>query len=168
MAKSDLHPGIIRSARRLRFVTQAAAALVAVGSILVAIQASGAGYDRIPGVTIDAGGLSGVGAAVVILIPAGLLVAALLQLVAMLRVVERGSPFGAAGRLRGFALRLFQALLAALLLPPVLHLVLGTGLARLGISSGEALMLLVTGLLFFVARLLVEAQRVADEHRQFV
>ena len=168
MAKTDLSPSIARAARRLRFVTQGAAALVLVGSVLAASQAAGAGFHRTASVNIDAGGLTGVPAAMVLLVPAGLLAAALLQLVAMLRVVEKGAPFGAAGQLRGFALRLFMAVLAGVLLPPALHIGLGTGPAILTISSGDALMLLVTALLFFVARLLLEAQRVADEHRQFV
>jgi len=52
---------------------------------------------------------------------------------------------------------------------PVLFIAgLVVALASLSLDSGEALMLLVTGLLFFVARLLAEAQRLADEHSQIV
>ena len=38
----------------------------------------------------------------------------------------------------------------------------------MALGGGAALMLLVTGLLFFVARLLDEAQRLADDHSQIV
>ena len=58
------------------------------------------------------------------------------------------------------------------LAPPLIGLVAGDAGGghhlHLSLDSGEALMLLVTGLLFFVARLLAEAERLADEHSQIV
>jgi hypothetical protein len=107
-------------------------------------------------------------AAAALLIPACLLAAALLHLTAMLKTIEQGTPFAGAARLRNFALYLFLAVLAGVLLPPVLRLASGTPSAALTLSSGEVLMLLVTAILFLVARLLTEAQRVADEHGQIV
>ena len=116
---------------------------------------------------LDSGGLHGVPAAIALLVGAALLAAALLQLAAMLRTVERGEPFAAARRLRSFALYLFLAVLSAILLPPLLMLATA-GVLVLSLDSGEVLMLFVSGLLFFVARLLEEAQRVAEDHRQII
>lgn len=158
---------IARAARRLRWATLAVIGLLGlataagIGSLL-------AGPARgIVTILVHSGGLSGVPAAIALLIGAALLAAALLQLAAMLRTVERGEPFAAAGRLRRFALFLFLAVLSAILLPPLLMLATA-GVLILSLDSGQVLMLFVSGLLFFVARLLEEAQRVAEDHRQIV
>ena len=52
--------------------------------------------------------------------------------------------------------------------PPLLQFASGAPRIEVTLDGGEALMLLLTGLLFFVARLLAEAQRLADEHSQIV
>ena len=52
--------------------------------------------------------------------------------------------------------------------PPLLQLASGARQLELSLGGGEALMLLLTGLLFFVARLLDEARRLAEEHSQIV
>lgn len=164
MKRSD---GLARSARRLRFVTLGAVVLLMAGAlagiwtILVGPLSGGVT------VMVETGGLAGIPAAAVLLVSAGLVAGALLELAAMLRTVERGEPFAAAGRLRRFALYLFLAVLSSLLFPP-LALLASTGQFVLTLQSGEALMLFVTGLLFFVARLLEEAQRVADDNRQII
>jgi hypothetical protein len=98
---------------------------------------------------------------------------ALLQIAAMLRAVERGAPFRSGARLRAFAFYLFLALLAATLLPTLIQwgealLLPGPRRVTLSISGEALLMLFVTGLLFFVARLIEEAQRLADDHEQIV
>lgn len=157
----------VRAARRLRWVTLAAVGLLGLATaagiwILIAGPIGGTVT-----VLLDAGGLHGVPAAISLLVGAALLAAALLQLAAMLRTVERGQPFAAAGRLRRFALYLFLAVLSTILLPPLL-LLATFGTLSLSLESGEMLMLFVTGLLFFVARLLEEAQRVADDHAQII
>lgn len=157
----------MRAARRLGRVTLAgigllAAATIAAIWILIVGPVSGT-----VSVVLDTGGLTGTLAALTLLVGAALLAAALLQLAAMLRTVEQGAPFAAAGRLRRFALYLFLAQLSAILLPPLL-LLATTGALVLSLDSGELLMLFVTGLLFFVARLLDAAQRVAEDHEQIV
>jgi hypothetical protein len=98
----------------------------------------------------------------------GLLIGlAMLRAAALLRAVEGGQVFPARP-LRGFALWLFLTVLFAVLGPPLLQLASGTRHLVLSLGGGEALMLLLTGLLFFVARLLDEAQRLADDHSQIV
>lgn len=170
---SDLSPSIRRAARRLRLFTLAGIVLIE-AAFLVAAWAVVAGRGRDFGhLQVRVDGLPHWPAAAMLLL-IGLLVAlALLRLVRMLRKVESGAPFGAARDLRGFAFYLFASILASMLAPPLIHAGLaltGAGGQRvqLAIDNGEALMLLVTGLLFFVARLLDEAQRLADDHSQIV
>ena len=167
MATTEAQRRIVRSAHRLRLVTIAAIAILVLAVVFAAAALTGV-IPASTSVSVDTSGLTGSPAALVLLVPAALVAAALLEVAAMLRVVERGAPFGAARRLRRFALYLFLAVLAGVLLPPLVHLAVGGDRATFALTSGEALMLFVTGLLFFVARLLEEAQRVADEHGQIV
>src|SRR5205085_5969559 len=106
--------------------------------------------ENLPWLGIEAGGLPPVPAAIVLLLFGLLIGLALWRLVAMLRQIEGGAPFAAAA-LRGFARYLFLAVLASWLAPPLLHLALGEADGRhrlqLSLDSGEALMLLITGLL---------------------
>jgi hypothetical protein len=168
---NEPRPHIRRAARRLRLVTLFATALVELVIAFAAwVLVAGRPRDW-PWLGIETGGLPPAPAALVLILFGLLLGMALLRLVAMLRAIEGGAPFAAAG-LRGFARYLFLALLSSVLAPPLLGLAFadGNGGHRLHLSldSGEALMLLVTGLLFFVARLLAEAERLADEHSQIV
>jgi len=91
----------------------------------------------------------------------------------MLRKVEGGAPFEVARDLRGFAFYLFLATLATILAWPLSQIALAimNGDAHqlhLEIGSGQVFSLLITALLFLVARLLDEAQRLADDHSQIV
>ncbi len=169
----ELPPSIRRAARRLRF---AAVALILVieALILYAAWAVSFGHrDQLTAVQVDDGGLAPWTAAL-LLVLIGLFVGlALLRLVRMLARVEAGAPFAAAADLRGFALFLFLAVLTSVLLPPVVHAVMtllagGSHGIRFSLDLGDGLMLLVTGLLFFVARLLDAAQALADDHSQIV
>jgi putative transcriptional regulator len=119
---------------------------------------------------VDSRGLAGWPAASVLLVVGSLLVIALSYLVAMLRRVEAGAPFAAARQLRGFARFLFLSVLASVLLPPLILLALGTttpGEQRItfALAGSDLLTLFVTGLLYFVSRLLDDAQRVADDFK---
>ena len=170
---TELPPKTRRTARLLRLVTLFAIALVVVVTAFAA-WASVAGapsFDPVD-VRIDASGLTGWPAAIVLLASSGLLVIALSYIVAMLRRAETGAPFAAARQLRGFARFLFLAVLVSVLLPPFIQLAFGpTGAdqrVRFALAGDDLLMLFVTGLLFFVARLLDEAQRVADDFSQIV
>lgn len=165
---------LARSARLLKHVTVAAVALVVPATLFAAwAAATGFGLDGAVSLQIDNEGLAPLAAALNVVVIGVLLIIALLQLVAMLRSVEQGAPFRSAPRLRAFAFYLFLSVLAAILMPPLLQLAEGLVTARprrvaMSLSGDDVMMLFVTGLLFFVARLLEEAQRVADEHGQIV
>lgn len=158
---------IARAARRLRWITLGAVGLLALAALAGIWMLLVGPITGMVTVAVDAGGLSGLPAAVILLLCTGLFATALLQLAAMLRIVEQGGTFAAAGRFRAFAFYLFLAVLSGILLPPLVHLAI-SGAFVFSLDSGEALMLFVTGLLFFVARLLEEAQRVADDNAQII
>ncbi len=169
---SEISPRTCRSARRLRYAARAGIAVLALAILLCAwVLATGQLQIASRAIRVEGGGLSPRAAAAVLGAMAILLILALLRLDRMLRTVEGGLPFGTSGDLRGFALFLFLAVLASILLPPLIHLALGAAggrAATLSLSGDQALALLVTGLLFLVARLLDEAQRLADDHSQIV
>lgn len=168
---TEISSSIRRSARRLRLVTLFATALVELGIAFAGFVLIAGRPQDLPWLGIEVGGLPRGPAAIVLLLFGLLLGLALLRLVAMLRQIEGGAPFAAAG-LRGFARYLFLAVFTSWLAPPLIFLAVGDADGRrhlhLSLDSSEALMLLVTGLLFFVARLLAEAERLADEHSQIV
>jgi hypothetical protein len=171
---TELSPSTARSARLLRYATQAGIALLGL-AILLALWVLLTGRMEILGaaVRVEGEGLPPRAAAGAVALLAVMLILALRRLVRMLRIVEAGRPFGTAGELHGFAGWLFLTVLAAVLLPPLIHLALGAErggahMATFSMSGDQALMLLVTGLLFLVARLLDEAQRLADDHEQIV
>ena len=164
-------PKLRNAARRLRLFALFAIALVELGiAFAIFVLLAGRPQDW-PGLGIETGGLPPVPAASVLALFGLLLGLALFRLVGMLRQIEHGASFPAAG-LRGFARWLFLAVLLPIVVPPLIGLAIGDGSGRhrlqLSLDSGELLMLLVTGLLFFVARLLDEARRLADEHSQIV
>ena len=163
-----------RSARLMRLVTLFGIALLVI-TTLFAAWTSVAGEPRHDTVSmhVDSRGLAGWPAATVLLLVGSLLVIALSYLVAMLRRVEAGAPFAAAPQLRGFARFLFLSVLASVLLPPLILLALGStmpGEQRItfALAGSDLLTLFVTGLLYFVSRLLDDAQRVADDFSQIV
>ena len=167
-------PSLARSARLLRWVSFAGIALV-VAAMLLGLWTLHYGPAEDGGLnfSVDADGLGPLDAAVVLVVAGAVLVLALLQIALMLRAVEQGAPFRTGARLRRFALYLFLSLLASVLLPPLIqwgHSLAGSGPRRVSLSlSGEdLLMLFVSGLLFFVARLLEAAQHVAEDHEQIV
>lgn len=164
---SEAPPPIRRAARRLRLFTLFGIALIELVILFAAwVLVEGRAAD-FPALEIRTGGLPPVPAALALLLFGLLLGLALLRLVAMLREVEGGAAFPARG-LRGFARYLFLAVLASVFAPPLAHAILGARRVELSPGGGAALMLIVTGLLFFVARLLDEARRLADDHSQIV
>jgi len=165
---------LVRSARRLRWAALAGiATVVAVMAAGAWVLATGARFQGAVSLSYDFDGLPPHWATLVLGTVGLLMVLALLQISAMMRAVERGAPFRSGARLRRFALYLFLAVLAAVLLPPLaqwLETLLSSQPRRvtLSLSGEEALMLFVTGLLFFVARLIEAAQHLSDEHEQIV
>lgn len=169
----ELPDRICRSARRLRHATLAMAALLGVLMLLgIAVLLSGRRGD-FAALEIDDSGLAPVPGAILLAIVGILIVVALLRLARMLGKVGGGAPFGAAADLRGFAFYLFLAVIAANLGPLLLQFAAAAagGEAReirLSFGMSEILMLLVSGLIFLVAKLLDEAQRIADDASQIV
>jgi hypothetical protein len=160
-----------RAARLLRLATLAAAVLLVALSGLAAWLLLSGRRGEFSAIRIEDQGMAPLPTALSILLIGALVALALLRLARMLAKVEAGSPFGAARDLRGFATFLFLSVLASVLAPPALQLALvGHGGQRinLSLSMSDAVMLLITGLLFLVARLLDEAQRVADDASQIV
>jgi len=170
---SELPSRIRTSARRLRFAALAAIAmfelvlLLAVG-VLIAGRRS-----EFPALQIHEAGLPPWATALSLLLIGLLVGIALFRLVRMLKRVEAGAPFAAAGDLRGFAFYLLLAVLASVFAPAIIGLGIAAMIGaphRIDLALGmtEMLTLLVSFLLFFVARLLDEAQRLADDHSQIV
>lgn len=101
---------------------------------------------------------------------------ALWRLMRMLREIERGGVFTATTvrELRGFALFVMFSALASLFVQPIIDLIAalisGADKVRLSMTFdlNDFFILLVSVLLFFVARLFSEAQRIADENEQIV
>ncbi len=164
---SETPPKLRRSARRLRLVVLLATALIELAILFAAwVTANGNGAN-FPALEINTGGLPPVPGAIALLLFGLLIGLGLLRAAALLRAVEAGDIFPARA-LRGFARYLFLAVLFALFGPPLLHLAGGAHRMVLSLGGGETLLLLLTGLLFFVARLLDEARRLADDHSQIV
>ena len=160
-------PKLRRSARRLRFVVLFATASIELLILFAAWVTLNGKAAAFPAMEIDTGGLAPVPGAISLLLFGLLIGLGLLRAAALLRAVEAGDPFPARA-LRGFSLYLFLAVLLSVIGPPLLHLAGGAQRLVLSLSGGQALILLLTGLLFFVARLLDEAQRLADDHSQIV
>lgn len=156
-----------RAARRLRLFASFATALVELLILFAAWVTLNGNAGSFPALEIDTGGLAPVPGAISLLLFGLLIGLALFRAIALLRAVEAGRAFPAR-ELRGFAFWLFLTVLFTVLGHPLLQLAGGAHRLVLSLSGGEALMLLLTGLLFFVARLLAEAERLADEHSQIV
>src|SRR5690349_1093736 len=167
---SERSPSIRPAARRLRLVTLVSILLVEL-IVLLAVWAVLFGRRAdLPAVHIEDAGLPAWPTAIGLLLIGLFVGLALLRLARMLGKVEAGALFPAAD-LRGFALWLFVSVLVSILLPMVAPLLApGPGPHRLALnlSLTEALMLLISGLLFFVARLLDAAQAIADDASQIV
>jgi uncharacterized membrane protein YhdT len=88
----------------------------------------------------------------------------------------RGDTFclGTVQHLRGFAVGMFAAAVAGLLSPVLISLLLTLGAPAgqrtlsLGIGSNELLMLLFAGIVWQIARVMMQAVELADEHAQIV
>jgi len=164
---SETPPRLCRAARRLRLVALFAGALVELVILFAAWVALNGNAENFPALHIETGGLPPVPAALSLLLLALLVGLTLSRAVGLLRAVEAGEIFPARA-LRGFAFWLFLLVLSGVVAPPLFALAGGTRQLVLDLSGGEALMLLLTGLLFFVARLLDEARRLAEDHSQIV
>lgn len=166
-------------ARRLRWVTLAAIGLVG-AMILLGSFAVLSGWTE-PNLAIsvsldDADPRMRWASLVSILISGLPFLYALWHLSRMLACAEREDTFSAASvaHLRGFALWVFVATMGAIVLSPLVHTAAGllAGLPvnrlRVDLDIRDVFALLVSGLLFFVARLLETARRLSDDLKQIV
>lgn len=158
-----------RHARRVRLATLAAAALLTlmvIGGIVLpdngVIRVSGAELPRFWVIFTSA-------------IVVALAVMSLFALAAMLRAVEAGEGFARSvtRRFRRFALLYLLSIVADLVLPPMVQLGRllasgGHGLVTVGFDSARVMSLAVAALLFFIARLFDEAQRLEEDSRGIV
>jgi len=121
----------------------------------------------------EAGRICGAG----VTLAGGALVAyGLWRLGRMLQLVARGEAFTseAIEHLRAFALFSFVSILAGILLPPLLQLFLmlaspeRRGRLTLSFDGNDLWAVLISGLLFLVAGLMSEAQRIAEDNRMIV
>ncbi|HEY0626013.1 MAG TPA: DUF2975 domain-containing protein [Allosphingosinicella sp.] len=159
-------PNLARSARRLRLATLFCTAMILLFGLLAAVVATTGGelaQVRTTGDPISA------------VATAALFSVALWRLIRMLRRIEGGETFtqGTVSDLRGFSLYTLLAVLASVLLPPMVRLASdlqkgGRTTLSFDIGGSDLIAILAAALLFFVARLLVEAQRLADENSQIV
>ena len=164
---------IRRSARRLRYLALAVIALLELLLLFAAWVLVAGRTSDYPALHIHVSDLPAWAAALTLVL-AGLLGGiALLRLVRMLVRVEAGEPFAAAGDLRGFAFYLLLAIAASIFVPAFFQLGIAAGSrgphrVALDFGASDLVALLISALLFFVARLLEEAQRIADDHSQIV
>jgi hypothetical protein len=170
---TTLPPEIRRSARRLRYAALVLIALLELLLLFASWVLVSGRTGEFPALHIHVSGLPPWAGALTLLLAGILGGIALLRLVRMLVRVEAGEPFAAAGDLRGFAFYLMLAIAASVFVPAFFQLGIaafsgGPHRVALDFGASDSLALLVSALLFFVARLLDEAQRLADDHSQIV
>lgn len=160
--------------RRLRLAVLAALAVTGLLILLAAVQAlaPGAAPSAVAfGGTVDPP-LPPWAQLAVILLAGVPFMLGLWRLSRMLRVIEQGAPFASAtvAHLRAFAALVLVSALASILLPPILAAIAAQPGTRLTLTfdGSDFFVLLVSGLMFLLARLLGEAQRIADENSQIV
>lgn len=169
--------GLHRSARGLRYGVVAAIALLLLLILAVVVTQPPISLAA-PWlmVGVDGSGLAAPWSGWVAIVTMLLLVMGLVRLARMLRHIEGGAPFAppVTAELRGFGRYLLAAALAGALLPPVIQLGLAwaarpaAARIQLGTDLETLLMLFVSLLVFFVARLFDEAARLAEDSRLIV
>ena len=165
---------IVRNARRLRWIVLASAAIVA---LLTLFAIASAFSDPVEGVDISFSPVGSAYAELAVALLSGIpFIIGLFHLARMLKGIEQGEIFTSrtiAG-LKGFAFFVLLSALASILVPPIIAVASALSAAgrevrvALTFDGGDFFVLLVSALLFLLARLLGEAQRIEDENRQIV
>lgn len=173
----EFSPDLTRAARRLKLCTGIGLGVVVVLVVYAAV-AGIAGLAQSNSIFVaNSEGFSADQAGLISAALSGIpLALALWRLVRMLREIERGAIFtGATVReLRGFAFFVMLSALASILVEPVVAVIAGLVSkadhvkVNLTFDLNDFFILLVSVLLFLVARLFSEAQRIADENEQIV
>lgn len=174
MRETQTSTRLVRTARRLRWgiwLGVVLAPLLTLAGLAGAWQGGGAG--RISA-TLDAGGLDLGWATALAIAQGGLAAAALYQLAVLLGQVtpDQLFPPQAARRFGRFAALLLAAVLVHGVLPALLETGLayarGAGRLVLALDAGNLLALLVSAVLWLVARFFAEASRLEEDQRSIV
>ena len=155
-----------RFARRLRHGVLTLALLLALATAASILLPAAPGQG---GASLAADGLPQTLAAGIAVISVGLALIGLLELGRMLRLVEADAAFSprATRHLKNFASLLIAAVLAATIAPGLVRLIRHEGLI-LSLDSSDALLLLVSILIFLIARLFDAAARYQEDSRSIV
>ena len=165
---------IVRDARRLRSIALASAAIVA---LLMLYAIASALIGSIEGVNVSFSPTGSPDAELAVALLSGIpFIIGLLHLAGMLKGIEQGEIFTrrTIAGLKSFAFFVLLSALASMLVPPMIAIAgalsAGERGARVALTfdGGDFFVLLVSALLFLLARLLGEAQRIDDENRQIV
>jgi hypothetical protein len=164
-----------RGARHLRYgvLSGVVVLLVATFAALFIPQAE---HSRVAAIIdIHEQGMPHAAAVGVAVLLCGLLTVGLIHLMRMLRRLESGELFSprVTQDLRAFTLFALLSAVVSTIGSPVIRLIAmlrqgGASQLTLGADSGDIWLLLFTALLFLVARLLDEAIRIVDDHKQIV
>jgi len=157
---------IVRLARRLRLTVWALVLLLALATT-AAILIPFAGGPNGAYLTYD--GLPRAWAAPIAVLSIGLVLWGLIELGRMLRLVESDAAFSprATRHLKHFAALLMAAVLAEILVPPIVRMALQSVLT-LSLESNDALLLLVSLVFFLISRLLDAAAAYQEDSRSIV
>jgi hypothetical protein len=180
MNKTEITAGsqdarVRRGARLLRYAVLTGVVVLFATTAVALLMPPGADSKVTAIVDIRAEGLPHAAAVGVAVVLCGLLTVGLIHLVRMLRRLESGELFSprVTRDLRAFALFALLSAVVSTLGAPAIRLIAalsqgGASELTLGADSGDIWLLLFTALLFLIARLIDEAIRIVDDHRQIV
>lgn len=161
---NSIHIG--QFARRLRYAVFLFALLLALATAASILFPAGPGRG---GAALSTDGLPRAWAAWIAIASVGLALAGLFELGRMLRLVETDAAFSpsATRHLKNFGGLLIAAVLVAIFAPGFARLLRHEGFT-LSLDSSDALLLLVSLLIFLIARLLDAAARYQEDSRSIV
>jgi len=176
MNRADTNSGsqavrVRRTARLLRRGVLGGIAVLLVVTFAALLNPRGANRSVAAIIEIHEEGVPHAAALVLAVLLCGLLTVGLIRLLRMLRRIESGELFSPL--VKAFTLFALLSAVVSTLGPPAIHLIslLGRNGGReltLGADSSDIWLLLFTGLLFLIARLLDEAIRIVDDHQQII
>lgn len=164
-----------RGARLLRYAVLSGVVVLLVTTAAALLTPQGA-HSRVTAIIdIREEGMPHAAAVGVAVVLCGLLTIGLIHLLRMLRRLESGELFSprVTQDLRAFTLFALLSAVVSTIGEPAIRLITmlrqgGTTQLTLGADSGDIWLLLFTALLFLVARLIDEAIRIVDDHKQIV
>jgi len=174
-AASSQEARVRRGARLLRYGVLSGVVVLLVTTSAALFIPQGA-HSRVAAIIdIHEQGMPHAAAVGVAVLLCGLLTVGLIHLIRMLRRLESGELFSprVTQDLRAFTLFALLSAVVSTIGSPAIRLIAtlrqgGASQLTLGADSGDIWLLLFTALLFLVARLLDEAVRIVDDHKQIV